>query len=122
MRSTAADEVLSPKLMTLEEWADMDEDEPGELVDGRLVEEEVPDHLHEAVVAWILAMLHAWSLPDRALVFGSEHKLAVSKTRGRKPYVTMYAPGIRLGQGSFSSKPPMLVVEVLSPRPRDGRR
>jgi hypothetical protein len=26
--------------MTLAQWADMDEDEPGELVDGRLIEEE----------------------------------------------------------------------------------
>lgn len=29
--------------MTFEEWAAMPEDEPGELVDGRIEKEEVPD-------------------------------------------------------------------------------
>ena len=38
--------------MTFEEWAAMDEDEPGELVDGRLEEEEVPDTMHEMIVTW----------------------------------------------------------------------
>jgi Uma2 family endonuclease len=108
--------------MTLEAWADMAEDEPGELVNGRLEEEEVPDHLHEAVVAFLIAMLHAWASPRRAPVFGSEHKLGVAKTRGRKPDVCMYAPGTRLGRGSLSRTPPLLIVEVLSPRPRDVRR
>jgi len=122
MRSLATAEVLSPGPMTIEQWADMDEDEPGELVDGLLVEEEVPDHLHEAVVAWILATLHGWGSQRRAVVFGSEHKIAVSRTRGRKPDVTMYPPGTRMGHGSYSSKAPLLIVEVLSPRPRDTRR
>ena len=51
MVNVASTEILSPEPMTLEQWADMDEDEPGELVDGALVEEEVPTILHEAVVA-----------------------------------------------------------------------
>ncbi len=122
MGSLATAEILDPHTMTLEQWADMDEDEPGELVDGQLEEEEVPNHAHEAVVAWLLAKLHAWASPRRAPVVGSEHKLAVSDKRGRKPDVSMYAPGTRLGRGSLSRTPPDLVVEVLSPRPRDVRR
>ena len=39
--------------MTLEEWAALDEDEPGEIVDGVLVEDEVPSMVHERVVVWI---------------------------------------------------------------------
>ena len=39
--------------MTLEEWAAMPEDDEGELVDGVLVEEEMPDLTHETVVAWL---------------------------------------------------------------------
>src|SRR5262249_3685246 len=39
-----------------------------------------------------------------------------------KPDVCMYPPGTRLGRGSLSRTPPLLVVEVLSPRPRDVRR
>jgi hypothetical protein len=34
------------RLMTFDEWVAMGEDEPGELVDGRLEEEEVPDPIH----------------------------------------------------------------------------
>ena len=33
--------------LTLEQWAAMPEDEAGEVVDGRLEEEEMPDYLHE---------------------------------------------------------------------------
>ncbi len=36
MRARATAEVLRAEPMTLEAWADLDEDEPGELVDDRL--------------------------------------------------------------------------------------
>src|SRR5215203_2427198 len=49
--------------LTLEEWAGLDEDTPGELVDGRLEEEEMPTFLHEAVVAWLLWALRSWVVP-----------------------------------------------------------
>jgi len=109
--------------MTLEAWADLDEDEPGELSQGRLVEEEVPSILHEIVVAWLLRVLGNWAAPRRYIVFGSEHKLAVSATRGRKADVCMYTPGTRLrARAALSRTPPALIVEVLSPRARDVRR
>jgi Uma2 family endonuclease len=109
--------------MTLEEWADMDEDEPGELVDGQLVEEEVPTTLHEAVAMSIAATLRAWARPRGGWVFGSEMKLAVSSTRGRKPDVSMFAPGTHLrGDDALCRVPPAVVVEVISQRPRDIRR
>lgn len=109
--------------MTLEAWADLDEDEPGELVDGQLTEEEVPNNVHELIVSWFIWALRTWATPRRGAVFGSEHKLGVSKTRGRKPDVCMYAPGERLGpRASLSRRPPALILEVLSPRARDVRR
>ncbi|MGK4005094.1 Uma2 family endonuclease [Sorangium sp. So ce1036] len=109
--------------MTLDQWADLDEDEPGELVDGRLVEEEVPTHLHELVVGWFHAMLRAWALARGGFAFGSEHKLGIAPGRGRKPDVTLYAPGAPLRRrDSLSRTPPVLVVEVLSRSPRDVRR
>jgi hypothetical protein len=46
--------------MTLAEWADMGEDEPGELVDGRLVDEEEVGALHDMVAAWLVGMFHVW--------------------------------------------------------------
>jgi Uma2 family endonuclease len=110
--------------MTLEQWADMDEDEPGELVDGRLEEEEVPTFLHEAVVSWLLWALKAWLTPIGGWVLGSEHKLGVARRRGRKPDLTVYLPGDELPsrRASLGRRPPSAVVEVISPRPRDGRR
>lgn len=122
MSSVAAAQILSPAPMTLETWADLDEDEPGELVDGCLTEEEVPNHPHEAVVAWLVWVLGGWARQRGALVFASEHKLGVAPARGRKADVCMYPAGTRLGRGALSRTAPRLIVEVLSPRPRDVRR
>jgi hypothetical protein len=54
-------------MMTLDEWADLDEDEPGELVDGRLEEEEAPSFLQEALVAWLVWVLGTWAVPPGRL-------------------------------------------------------
>jgi Uma2 family endonuclease len=110
--------------MTIDEWADLDEDEPGELVDGRLEEEEVPSYLHEAVVAWLIDTLRGWAVPRGGWVFGSESKFAVASQRGRKSDVSVYFPGAPLPgrRDSVARVPPQIMIEVLSPRPRDGRR
>jgi Uma2 family endonuclease len=109
---------------TLEEWASLDEDEEGELVDGRLVEEEVPSYLHESIVAWLLVHIWAWVLPRGGNVIPSEMKLAVRPTRGRKADLVVHLPGAELpaGGSSLLREPPGVVVEVISPRPRDAKR
>jgi len=123
MVSSATAEVLDPRRMTLQEWADMDEDEPGELVDGRLVEEEVARNLHEVPVSWLVRTLGNWATPLGGWVFGSEHKLGIAADRGRKPDVSMYLPGVRLrANAGLSRTPPAVVVEVVSPSPRDAHR
>jgi len=109
--------------MTLEEWANLDEDEPGELVDGQLVEEEVARNLHEVPVTWLVRTLDTWADPRGGAVFGSEHKLAVAPLHGRKPDVSMYFAGTRLrANAGMSLTPPAVVVEVASPSPRDVHR
>jgi Uma2 family endonuclease len=111
------------RTMTLEEWADMDEDDEGELVDGVLVEEEVPTNFHEYIVSWLMYALMSWAKPRGGHVFGSEHKLGLTTRRGRKPDLSMYAPGTKIDwRASLSRVPPMIVVEVISARPRDVRR
>jgi len=111
----------SPK--TLDAWANMDEDEPGEFVDGNVVEEEVPSYLHESVVSWLVRTLGIWGAPRGCPVFGSEAKLRVMRGRGRKADVCMFASGTRFrGQDAISRKPPMLIVEVVSRSPRDVKR
>lgn len=111
--------------LSLEAWADLDEDEQGELVDGRLVEEEMPSFLHEMVVSWLIVLLGTWARPRGGWVFGSEAKLGiVALQRGRKPDVTMFLPGSRPPRrsASMTTVPPDVVIEVLSTRPRDRRR
>ncbi len=100
----------------------MDEDEPGELVDGRLVEEEGAPPSHEAVVNWIEHRLTAWVEPRDGLVLGSEAKFAVSAGRGRKADVSAFFEAPRLSEDEPIRTPPDIIVEVVSPTPRDGRR
>ena len=109
--------------MTIEQWAGLDEDEEGELVDGRLVKEEVPDGLHEVVVGLLITFFGRW-LEDRAgVVLGSETKVAVSNGRGRKPDVSVYVGSDRkVPRRGALRRPPDIAIEVISPRPRDARR
>lgn len=111
------------RAMTFEEWAAMDEDEPGELVDGRLEEEEVPDLIHELVVIWLGHVFRQW-LGRNGFVFGSDGKYAVRSDRGRKPDLTVYLhPETRRPPARGVVRvPPDIVVEVVSPSPRDERR
>ena len=85
--------------MSLEAWAAMPEDEPGELVDGRIVEEEGADTPHEAVVSWISYRLMGWSEPRNGVVLGSEAKFAVPGARGSPSTSTRYG-----GASTISSR------------------
>ena len=123
--STAARKIepASPPEMTIEQWADMDEDEPGELVGGRVVEEEVPHLDHEDIVAWLVIIFGGWLLPRGGFVFGSDAKFAVSAKGGRKPDVSVYLPGCPdLPRSGAVHVPPDIMVEVISRKPRDARR
>jgi len=109
--------------MTLEEWAALDEDVEGELVDGVLEEEEMPTFLHELVVSWVFGALRGWARRHRAFVVGSETKLAVGPRRGRKPDLSLFLSGsLPALPDALVRVPPHLVVEVAAPRPRDVHR
>ncbi len=114
----------SPESMTVEQWAARDEDASGELVDGHLEEEEVPTWTHELVVSWLIRMLGGWIVPRGGFVLGSEGKVAISGRRGRKPDVALFFPGRALPPrgASLSRLPPDIVIEVVTPTPRDQRR
>jgi Uma2 family endonuclease len=109
--------------MSIEEWAALDEDEPGELIDARLVEEEMPTFIHEAVVLWLGAILRAWAAERGGVIGGSEVKYAVRPHRGRKPDLSLFVAGrLPPGRARLVRKPPDIAVEVVTPRPRDARR
>lgn len=108
--------------MTLDEWADLPEDEEGELVDGWLVEEEVPDFIHEVIVGWLLRHLVAWTQARGGVAGASDAKFAVSTTRGRKPDLTVFLPDRMPPARGLVRVPPAIAVEIVSSRPRDRRR
>jgi len=122
MAETASvDQLLGPRV-TLDEWVTLPEDVPGEFVDGRLVEEEVPDYLHEVLVAWLARVLGNWAEDVGAIVGASDAKLTLSSRRGRKADLTVYLAGRRPPPRGVNTVPPDLAVEVVSPSPRDQRR
>jgi Uma2 family endonuclease len=123
--------------MSLEEWASLPEDQPGELVDGELVEDEAADWDHEYVVGWIFGVLWTWmealargqtgaaegraQAPSR--VYGSDGKYAVRAGHGRKADVSVFLPGTPLPpRRGPCTTPPDVLVEVISSDPRDVRR
>jgi Uma2 family endonuclease len=108
--------------MSLEQWAALDEEERGELVDGLLVEEEVPSAVHELVIAFLVEALRGWARPRGALVLGSGLKLAVARNRGRIPDLLVYLAGARPQRRGLVDAVPSIVVEIVSPTPRDQRR
>lgn len=101
----------------------MDEDEPGEIVDGRLEEEELADSPHEVVVSVLLRVLLSWAHLRRGFVLSSEVKYALTSRRGRKPDISVFFTRDRkLPRRGAARIPPDVAVEVASPRPRDRRR
>lgn len=121
--SLAAQTAPSGPRLSIDEWAALPEDEPGEWVDGHLAEEEVPDPIHELAVAWLLTFFKQWLGERGGFVFGSEVKFVVSPTRGRKPDLSVYlperSPPPRRG---VLRDPPDIAVEVISPSSADERR
>jgi len=111
------------QFLGLDEWAGLPEDEAGELVDGQLVEEEVPDPIHGLAVSWLIALFRAWLRNRGGFVFDSDVKFAVSSTRGRKADVSIYLPGRAAPprRGALR-EPPDILIEVVSPSPADERR
>ena len=112
------------RALSIEEWENLDEDETGEWVDGRIVEEELPTFLHQMIAMQIAHLFMAWGDRRGAVTLGSDSKYIVSQRAGRKPDVSVYLPGRALPgrDRGASRRPPSVVVEVLSPQPRDVRR
>jgi len=109
-------------LMTLDAWAALDEDVRGEVVDGRWVEEEVPDGVHETVLTWLIITLGQWGRAHAASVLASGLKYAVSRDSGRLPDASVFLDGRRPPARGLVRVAPDLAIEVVSPHPSDAKR
>lgn len=115
--------VATSQQMTVSEWGALPEDEPGELCDGLLEDEEVADLTHETAVLWLGALLRVWIVHLGGFAFGSEVKFALSKLRGRKPDLSVFFPGRpSLPRRGPVTIPPDIAIEIVSPSPADQRR
>src|SRR5260221_13028008 len=109
--------------MSVDEWFALTEDEPAELVDGVLVEEQVPDVTNELIVAWIVTVLRNWMRGRGGIVLGSGTKLKLGERRGRMPDASAYLPGgAKPPPRGPVPVPPDIAIEIVSPTPRDMRR
>lgn len=108
--------------LSVEEWGELDEEIRGELVDGRIVEGEMPNSPHESVVTWLILLLAPYFQSKGGFVFGSNTKIAISARRGRIPDVVCFAPGKRPDRQGVIKVTPDVVVEVISSQPVHIRR
>jgi Uma2 family endonuclease len=103
---------------TWDDFIALDDEDLRELIDGELVEVEVPTNAHERIVSLITYFLEAWARPSsRGVVLGSGYKVRISTQRGVMPDVQFYrADNLPRGQdqGLVQGRPD-LVVEVTSP-------
>ncbi|MBI3182346.1 MAG: Uma2 family endonuclease [Myxococcales bacterium] len=100
-------------------WRDfvsLEEDDPRELIDGRLVEIDVPTKLHEWIVARLCTYLTTWAMQERAgVVLPSGYKVKVSEQRGVMPDLQFFRRGRWIPDDALEEGAPDLAVEVISP-------
>lgn len=108
--------------MTLEEWDALDEEVEGELVDGILVEEEVPTFVHEIIVTWLAQTLGAWARGRGGVAGASGVKYGLALGLGRKPDFSVFFSGSLPPAEGLVRIPPDIAVEIVSRAARDPRR
>jgi Uma2 family endonuclease len=108
--------------MTLEEWEALDEDVEGELVDGFLVEEEVPGFVHEIIVNWLAQVLGGWVRAHGGFAATSGVKFGLAPGLGRMPDYSVFLGGRRPPPEGLVRTPPDVAVEIVSRTARDQRR
>jgi Uma2 family endonuclease len=103
---------------TWDDFVALEEDDLRELIDGELVEVEVPTWSHEKIVGWLVFFLRAWAEGGHGgHVVPSGYKVRISERRGVMPDVQFYRRendvAIEQEQGLVRGRPD-LVVEVIS--------
>jgi Uma2 family endonuclease len=105
---------------TWDDFVALGEDDLRELIDGELVEVEVPKRQHERIVARLCFFLTGWADAGHGgEALSSGYKVRISERRGVMPDVQFYARGnenepLEQEDGLVRGRPD-LVVEVVSP-------
>jgi Uma2 family endonuclease len=104
---------------TWDDFVALEEDDLRELIDGELVEVEVPTMAHEGIVARLCFFLYGWvDQGHGGRVTASGYKVRISDRRGVMPDVQLYKRGNDAAreqeQGLVRGRPD-LVVEIVSP-------
>jgi len=106
---------------TWDDFVALPDDDRRELIEGELVEVEVPDLAHEHAVAKLVWFLTGWSEEHGGMVLASGYKVRISEARGVMPDVQVFrdgnVPGIDQNPGLARGRPD-LSVEVISPSGR----
>ncbi|MGO8997479.1 MAG: Uma2 family endonuclease [Polyangiaceae bacterium] len=106
---------------TWDDFIALEEDDLRELIDGELVEVEVPTFTHEEIVGSLVTDLTLWTRAHGGRVVPSGYKVRVSDRRGVMPDVQLYRKGnegaVEQQQGLVTGRAD-LVVEVVSPSSR----
>ena len=105
----------SPKRVTWEEFVALPDDDRRELIDGELVETEIPTEYHEFLVVMVAHLLTAWALENGGRVVGSGYNSRVGDRRGVMPDVQYYRAGRARQDQARTDGGPDLAVEVISP-------
>jgi len=102
---------------TWREFVALPDDDRRELIDGVLLEIDVPTKLHEWIVATLVFHLGGWAMQRRAgIVLASGYKIRVRDDRGFMPDVQYFRRGGRpLPSEGLDDGAPDLAVEVVSP-------
>jgi Uma2 family endonuclease len=107
---------------TWDDFVALDEDDLRELIDGELLEVEVPTGRHEDIVALLCHLLSAWAEAGHGgRARASGYKLRISDVRGVMPDVQFYRRGndaARDQDTGLERGHPDLVVEIVSPSSR----
>ena len=114
--------MTAARKMTVEDWGELDDKDWRELVDGVLEEPEMASALHDTVIAWLIALLYPYFAKRKGFVASAGPRLVIRADRGRIADVMCWSAKHKPEMHGLVRTPPDVVVEIITPRPRDIRR
>ena len=106
--------------VTWKQFVALPDDDRRELVDGQLIEYDMPTKLHENIIMLLGTWLNVWALRNGHRVLGSGYKVRVNDRNGAMPDLQMFtdAEWRRAPNEALEHDRPTLAVEVISPTSR----